>query len=91
MVETTRPYFLWSGNDRLTETELRSRVRSADLRERALWIGRVMREAKSDDVWKYVTIEEVLRDWSEIRRHLGRSRPFWEFLLDGWRRLGLIP
>jgi hypothetical protein len=85
------PYFLWSGDDRVSEEEFRAKLRSPDTRERARWMGRLLREARSDDVWKYVTVSDVLRDWSEVERHLGRSKPFWRFLLDGWRQLGLIP
>ena len=47
--------------------------------------------ARFDDVWNYVTLDEVLRDWSHIRRHLGRRLRFWEFLLEGWRHDGLLP
>ena len=50
-----------------------------------------MREARFEEVWDYLTLEEVLRDWPRIVRHLGRSRAFWEFLLDGWKRQGLLP
>jgi hypothetical protein len=33
---------------------------------------------------------EVLANWQLIYRHLGRRRAFWDHLLDGWRRDGLI-
>jgi hypothetical protein len=85
------PYFLWSGGDQLTDTELRERLKVADPAERALWEARIMREARYNDVWKYLTLADVLRDWELIRRHLGRMRGFWEFLLRGWRDDGLLP
>jgi hypothetical protein len=85
------PYFLWSDDDQLTDAELRERLRVAKPEERVLWEARIMREARYDDVWKYLTLSDVLRDWEHIRRHLGRMRGFWEFLLDGWRDDGFLP
>ncbi len=50
-----------------------------------------MAEARFNEVWEYLSLEEILRNWPDIQRHLGRSRPFWEFLINGWRELGLLP
>ncbi len=83
-----KPYFLWDVD--VTEDQLREKLRSGDPDARAQWQGWVMAEARYDDVWKYLTLEDVLRDWPHIQRHLGRMRGYWEFLLDGWRRQGLI-
>lgn len=83
-----RPYFLWDVD--ISAAELRSRLKDADPDIRAQWQGRVLREARFSDVWDYLTVEEVLRDWPRIRRHLGRSRDLWDILLDGWRTLGLL-
>lgn len=85
------PYFLWWDGVEVSEDELLRRLRSPDAAERALWAGRVLREAKYGDVWKYLSLEEILRDWQLIRRNLGRRRAFWDSLLDGWRRDGLLP
>jgi hypothetical protein len=85
------PYFLWSDDDQVTEAELREHLRAPDARERALWEARVMREARYGDVWKYLALDDVLRDWELIERHLGRMRAFWQFLLKGWRDDGLLP
>ena len=84
-----RPYFLWDVP--VTEAGLRGRLRETDPATRAQWEARIMREARFDDVWRYITLEDVLRDWQQIRRHLGRQRGFWGFLLQGWRDDGLIP
>lgn len=84
-----RPWFLWDVD--ITEEEFRLRLRHPDPAIRAQWQGCLMREGRFDDVCRYVTLEEVLRDWPRIRRHLGRMRPFWDFLIEGWRADGLIP
>ena len=84
-----RPYFLWDVP--ITEAELRERLCDPDADTRAQWQARIMREARYEDVWSYLTLAEILRDWSDIRRHLGRRRAFWEYLLEGWRKDGLLP
>jgi hypothetical protein len=83
-----RVYFLWDLP--VTEAQFRERLHHPDPRIRAQWQGRLMREARPDEVWIYLTLEEILRDWEHLRRHLGRKRRFWEFLLDGWRADGLL-
>ncbi len=84
-----RPWFLW--DVRVTESELRERLHDPDARIRAQWAGHVLREATYREVWEYLSLEEILRDWPLIRRHLGRRREFWEWLLQGWRDDGLLP
>lgn len=83
-----RPWFMWDVE--ITDAELRERLRDPDPRIRAQWAGRILREASFDEVWSYLSLGEVLRDWELIERHLGRRRSFWRFLLDGWREDGLI-
>ncbi len=84
-----RPYFLWDVE--LSDSELRQRLQHPDPRIRAQWQGRVLREARPCDVWRYVSLDEVLRDWPHIERHLGTRRAFWRWLIEGWRRDGLLP
>lgn len=84
-----RPYFLW--NEAITCAELRQKLAATDPDERALWIGRIMREARYQDVWKFVRLGDVLELLPRIDRHLGRTREFWRWLIQGWRDDGLIP
>jgi hypothetical protein len=84
-----RPYFAWDLD--VTEAEIRQKLRCADSDARAQWQGWIMAEARYDDVWRFVSLAEILCDWQHIRLHLGRKRAFWEFLLGGWRDLGLLP
>ena len=82
--------FLWWDDVRLSEEELREKLRSPDPLERGTWAGRILREATLGEVWRYLSVEDLLRDWPYIERNLGRRRAFWNYLLDGWRRDGLI-
>lgn len=73
----------------MTVAELKRRlaIRSP---ERARLLGKVLREARDTDVWKFTTPQDVVRDWPELLPHLGRRREFWKFLLESWQKEGLL-
>lgn len=77
--DDARPYFLWWCD--ATVADLRAYLRSSDESERAYWMGALLREANTRDVWLYVTPSEVRALWPRLVRHLGRARAMWAFLL----------
>ena len=81
------PYFLW--DEPMTVAELRSRLEGASRSDRLRLLGRILREARDSDVWRFTTPAEVRASWPELQRYLGRRRAFWQFLLGRWRELGL--
>jgi hypothetical protein len=81
------PYFLW--DEPMTVAELRSRLQGASREERLRLLGRILREARDPDVWRFTTPAEVTASWSELQRYLGWRRAFWQFLLRRWQELGL--
>jgi hypothetical protein len=81
------PYFLW--DEPMTVAELHARLDGASRPERLRLLGRILREARDPDVWRFTTPAEVAASWPELQRYLGRRRAFWEFLLQHWRELGL--
>jgi hypothetical protein len=86
--DDAQPYFIWDLP--LTVADLRRYLAHPDPDTRALWMARVMREARYPDVWRFLSLESILAAWPRIERHLGRRRRFWEFLIAGWRHDGLI-
>ncbi len=82
------PYFLW--DDPMTLRELRERMATASPPERARLLGKIVREARDTDVWRFITPQELAERWNELAPHLGRRRRFWEFLLAAWREEGLL-
>jgi hypothetical protein len=82
------PYFLW--DEPMTGAELRARLATASEPERDRLLGKILREARDTDVWRFVTPEELAARWPRLARHLGRRRAFWEFLLGRWRQAGLL-
>jgi hypothetical protein len=81
------PYFLW--DEPMTLSELRARLLGAGRAERWRLLGRILREARDTDVWRFTTPAEVVASWPELQRYLGRRRAFWQFLLERWQDLGL--
>lgn len=77
--DETRPYFLWWAS--ATVGDLRAHLRSDRVDEKAYWMGALLREANTRDVWLFVRPDEIRAIWPEVRRHLGRSRAMWAWLL----------
>ncbi len=82
------PCFLW--DEPMTVAALRERLRTSSRPEADRLLGKILREARDTDVWLFTTPDEVATRWSELSIHLGRRRPFWEFLLAAWRKEGLL-
>lgn len=83
-----RPYFLW--DEDVSVDELRAVLAGPDGFERDRLFGKMLREARDIDVWRFVTPEEVARMLPRVARRVGRRLPFWTFLIDGWRADGIL-
>jgi hypothetical protein len=77
---SSRPYFLWWTD--CTVGQLRQRLADGDPEAQAYWLGALLREANTRDVWLFTTPDRVRAMWPFLRRHLGRTRARWAWLLD---------
>ena len=77
-----RPYFLWDCD--MTLARFEELLRTGDRETRAYLIGKLMRQAKPDDVFTFVKLDEIREVWPRLQRDLGRERSFWEWLLRTW-------
>jgi hypothetical protein len=77
--DATRPYFLWWTT--ATVGQLKEHLASSDPEERAYWMGALLREANTRDVWLFVNTDEIRALWPRLIRYLGRSRQMWAWLL----------
>lgn len=83
------PYFNWDAP--VTNAAVRRAIAEGTEDDKVFWIARILREARYPDVWRYVGLRrDVLPRWELLRRHLGRQREFWDFLIGQWREHGLI-
>ena len=76
---STRPYFLWWTD--ATVADLKDHLKSPSAAERGYWLGALLREANTRDVWLFVTPDEIRTAWPYLGRYLGRSRGMWAYLL----------
>lgn len=83
-----RPYFLW--DEDVSIAELREALAAPDGPRRDQLLSKMLREARDIDVWEFLRPSEVARVLERLRRRLGRRYAFWSFLLEGWRRHGLL-
>lgn len=83
-----RPYFLW--DEDVSVGELRAALSGDDVEQRRRLLGKMLREARDIDVWRFVSPREVARELPVLGRRLGRRARFWAWLIDGWRRDGLL-
>jgi hypothetical protein len=83
-----RPYFLWDEDTSIDE--LRSVLAGPESGERDRLLGKMLREARDIDVWRFVTPSEVADALERLQRALGRRYAFWRWLIDGWRSDGLL-
>ena len=77
-----RPYFLWDVD--MTLTQFRDGLAHGNNAERAYLLGKLMRQAKPDDVFEFVTLADVAALWPEAQRYLGKRRDFWTWFLHEW-------
>lgn len=82
------PYIFWDRD--VTVGELRTILRDPDHPERPAMLAHLLREARPDEVWAFVSPADVAAAWSEVAPRLGRRRAFWEWLLAAWRELGFL-
>jgi len=79
-----RPYFLWDMD--ITLERFEELLRRGDPETRAWLAGKLMRQAKPDDVFQFVRLRTIRELWPRLERHLGRTKPFWTWLLGEWER-----
>ena len=77
-----RPYFLWDSD--MTLAEFEERLASSSRTGKAYLVGKLMRQAKPDDVFSFVRVAEIVDLWPDLERYLGRQRQFWRWILEFW-------
>ena len=83
-----RPYFLW--DTEMSLDDFRRALRHDDLAVRAYFLGKLMRQAKPDDVFVFVSVNEIRELWPDVQKYLGRSAAFWSWLLETWESQGRV-
>ncbi len=80
-MNSKRPYFLWDYD--LTEADVRRILRGQNETEKLWMMGRVLESATYDDVWKYLTIDEVRGLFPKLKLKKP-IRDAWQRALYAW-------
>ncbi len=85
---TDRPDFLW--DESLTRDDLKKLLDGENEEERLYYAAKILREARFEEVWDYLSPAFLAAHWEMLRSRLGRKKRFWEFIYTTWQQHGLI-
>ena len=74
--------FLWDYD--LSEEDVRRILREGTPVERGWLIGRILEYAPWEEIWHYLTPEQIERDFERIRFRSERERELWAYALKRW-------
>lgn len=75
------PYFLWDYN--LSDQRVRQIIDKGDKFSRHFMVARILESAKYDDVWKYITLADLVHIFPDLKlkKEVRRS---WEKAFKAW-------
>ena len=76
-----RPYFLWDYN--LSEDDVRTILISGGELDKQWLIARILTNARYEDVWKYLTIKDLVLYFSKLRMR-PQVKLAWKKALNVW-------
>lgn len=84
MVERSaqRPYFFWDYE--LTEEEIEEILSGDNEFEKAWVITRILEYAKWDDIWKYLSPDDIRENFDHLRFRRAQDRELWAYALRRW-------
>lgn len=77
-----RAYFFWDYD--LSEEDVRRILAGDDPYERAWVISRLLEAARWDDIWTYITVDDIRRHWADLTFRAPYFREAWEHALVVW-------
>lgn len=80
-----RPYFFWDYD--ITEEEIRDILRGDNEVERAWVITRILEYARWEDIWRYLTLDDVRENFEQLglKSYL---RDLWAYAIEVWSNDG---
>jgi len=78
---SVRPYFIWDYD--LTEERIHAILRGNNEVEKLWLTGRIITHAKFEDIWQYLTLEDIVKVFPKLRLP-PKSRQDWQRALNVW-------
>ena len=76
-----RPYFIWDYD--LTDQGVKAILKSNNELEKTWMIGRILSSARYDDVWKYLTVDQIVKFFPKLRIRK-EIKAVWKNALTVW-------
>jgi hypothetical protein len=80
--------FAWDRPE--TADSLRERLATSSQSEWLRLAEWILREARVEEVWQFLTLREVAEAFPQLCERLGHRRPVWEHLLRAAHELGRL-
>lgn len=81
-----RAYFFWDYD--LSEEDVREILAGDDSHRKAWVMSRILNAARWEDIWKYVTVDDIRANFDQLRFRLPYLRALWAHALEVWARTG---
>ncbi|MEM7535182.1 MAG: hypothetical protein AAF639_23600 [Chloroflexota bacterium] len=77
-----RPYFFWDYD--MTNEQINQIIQNGSLREKAWVINRILQYAKWEDIWFYLTPNDIRQVFEHLRFRRIQDRVLWSYALQRW-------
>ncbi len=77
-----RLYFFWDYN--ITEDDLHAILRGDNEVEKAWAITRLLEAAKWEDIWRFISLADLIANFNRLRFRFARDREMWAYALQRW-------
>lgn len=78
----SRPYFFWDYD--LSEEDVREILAGDDEHRKAWVISRILNAARWEDIWDYLTVDDIRTHFDQLTFRLPHMRDLWARALEVW-------
>lgn len=79
-------YFLWDYD--LNAAQVRQLLREGSPTDKAWLISRNLNHARWDDIWRYVSVQDIRAHFDQLYFRRPQDRELWAYALDRWANVG---
>ena len=76
------PYFLWDYN--LNAQQILNLLHEGAPEDKAWLISRILNYARWDDIWRYVTVNDIHEHFDQLHFRRPQDRDLWAYALERW-------
>lgn len=77
-----RPYFFWDYD--ITNQQIDQILQTSSIFEKAWLISRILQYAKWEDIWHYLTLNDIRQVFDHLHFRRKQDRELWSYALKRW-------